>query len=104
MLERYEKYTALKCKLVTAIPVYFRVNYNAETKNSSAHILKYTCPRHYAVVFSGGYYNYHKNNPYVINNVILHELAHIIHPYDHNAGFRKVAQLLGAAPRYCKMR
>jgi Zn-dependent protease with chaperone function len=104
MLEKYEKFTTIKSKLVTPQPVYFKVNHNAHTDNSSAHILKYSRPRHFAVVFSGGFYNYHKNDEYMIKNIILHELAHILHPYDHNIGFRKTARLLGAVPRYCKQR
>lgn len=104
MLEKYKKFTCHKAKLVTTRPVYLRINNNAHTENATAHVLKYTNPRHYAVVFAGGFYRYHKNNPYIIKNIILHELAHIDHPYDHCEGFRKVAQRIGTVPRYQKMR
>jgi hypothetical protein len=104
MLGRYEKFTIMKGRLVTPRPVTLRINDNAHTENATAHTLKYSNPTRYAVVFAGGFYRYHKNNPYVINNIILHELAHIDHPYDHCEGFRKVAQRLGTAPRYQKMR
>lgn len=102
--ENYEKFTVNKAKLVTSVPVYLRINDNAHTDNSSAHTLKYSNPKHYAVVFSGGFYRYHKNDSYMIKNIILHELAHIAHPYDHNIGFRKTARLLGAALRYQNQR
>jgi hypothetical protein len=104
MLERYKRFTVMKAKLVTSDPVYLKINNNAHTENATAHTLKYSSPRHYAVVFAGGFFRYHKNNPYVINNIILHELAHIVHPYDHCEGFKNVARKLGTAPRYCKMR
>lgn len=101
---RYQLFVTMKARQVTKLPVYLDSNPNAHTNNSSAHILKYERPPHYKIVFSGGFYRYHKNNTYMIKNIILHELAHIKEPYDHDAGFRKVAAELGCSPRYRKER
>jgi hypothetical protein len=104
MLEKYKRYTSIKAKLVTTKPVYLVINKNAHSENASAHTLKYTNPEHYAVVFSGGFYRYHKNDSYMIKNIILHELAHIIHPYDHSIGFKRIAELLGTSRKYQNQR
>lgn len=101
---KYQSYTTAKARLVTKLPVYLDSNPNAHTTNSSAHILKYEMPPHYKIVFSGGFYRYHKNDAYMIKNIICHELAHILEPYDHDAGFRKVAARLGCSVRYQRER
>jgi len=99
-LEKYRQFAKRKALLVTTKPVDVKVNKNAHTENSSAHMLKYTNPIHYVIVFSGGFYTRHKNNHYKLQEIIEHELAHIKEPYEHDAGFVRVAKNIGCARRY----
>lgn len=98
--QRYEAYTIRQAKRITKKPVKLVVNPNAHTQNAYAHMLKYSNPTHYSIVFSGGFYKFHKHNESVIKNIILHELAHIKEPYEHDMGFKRVAKNLGALARY----
>ena len=104
VFKAYQNYTSNQAKKVTRLPVYLDANPNADSKNSSAHILKYNYPPRYKIVFSGGFYRYHKNDTYMIKQIISHELAHILEPHDHDAGFKQVAKKLGCKGRYLNER
>jgi Zn-dependent protease with chaperone function len=104
IFKKYQEFTVRSAKKITAKPVTMRVNNNAHQKNAKAHMLKYSNPTHYTVVFSGDFYKSHKHNTEMIKDIILHEIAHIKEPYEHDLGFCEVVQKLGAPKRYCLSR
>ena len=101
IFKKYQVFTTRSAKKLTKKPVNIRVNDNAHQKNAKAHMLKYSHPTHYTVVFSGDFYKRNKRNTEMIKDIILHEIAHIKEPYEHDAGFCRVAKKLGASARYC---